>query len=77
MKNTNKNYTGLNRYWKNEKDVYLVMWKSPKSEATLSEIKRTEYGLDRLLRTLTFLGVPKSDIKVSVIPKQYKNGGNR
>lgn len=60
----------LNRYWGNENQVYLVMWKSnAKTGATLCEIRKTEYGLDKLLRTLAFLGIKRENTQVIKVPK--------
>lgn len=44
--------------------AYIIMWKSPKSGGTYTELRRTDWGRDRLLRTLAFLGVDQKDIVV-------------
>jgi hypothetical protein len=57
--------------WKFQSVVYLVLWKSSKSGGTYSEIRRTPQGLNRLLRTLDFMGVDPETIHVIEQQKPY------
>lgn len=58
--------------WQNQETVYLIMWRSRKSGATLSELRKTDYGKDRLIQTLVFLGYEKDDIIVIEKNKAWK-----
>lgn len=59
--------------WQTSEKVYVVMWKSPRTGATLSDIRKTEEGRDRLLRTLQYLGYDlEADVVVSEQTKAFK-----
>lgn len=58
--------------WHNENTIYLVMWKSPKTGTTLSDIKKSEHGKNNLVRTLLFIGIPEENIHVYEQEKVYK-----
>lgn len=58
--------------WQNEENVYLVMWRSRKSGATLSELRKTDHGKERLLRTLEYLGYDRDDVIVIEKGKAWK-----
>jgi hypothetical protein len=58
--------------WQNQETVYLVMWRSKKSGATLSELKKTDDGRDRLLRTLEYLGYDLDEVIVIEQDKAWK-----
>jgi len=72
--------------WQNQEIVYVIMWESKVSGATRSELRRTDYGRNRLLATLQFLGYELDDIiiveqkkawKPKKIGRSKKSGGER
>lgn len=58
--------------WQNEEMLYLVMWRSKKSGATLSDLRKTEEGKDRLVNTLKYLGYREEDIIVVRQRREWK-----
>jgi len=58
--------------WQNQDTVFLVMWRSRKSGATLSELKKTEAGKNRLVATLLFLGYAYDDLIIVEKDKAWK-----
>jgi len=58
--------------WQNQETVYLVMWRSRRSGATLSELRKSEAGLNRLLQTLEYLGYDRDEIIVVEKEKAWK-----
>lgn len=58
--------------WQNQETVYLVMWRSRKSGATLSELKKTDSGKNRLIATLEYLGYDRDEIIVIEKDKAWK-----
>lgn len=52
--------------------LYLVMWRSRKSGATLSDLRKTEEGKDRLVNTLKFLGYSDDEIIVRKQRREWK-----
>jgi hypothetical protein len=57
--------------WRTQEQIYIIMWKSGKSGATLSEIRKTDEGLNRLLRTLKYMGISDNDINVTTQQKKW------
>jgi hypothetical protein len=55
----------LSGSWRNQDHVYIVMYPSRKSGGTYTEVRRTQRGLARLLRTLRSLGYVDSEIEVT------------
>ncbi len=51
--------------WFNQDKVYLVMWRSQKTGATYSDIRKTDRGLNRLLDTLRWMGYSDEEIIVT------------
>lgn len=59
--------------WQNQDTIYLIMWRSRKSGATLSELRKTDFGRDRLVETLVnFLGYDRDEIIVIEKDKAWK-----
>lgn len=58
--------------WQKQEDVYLIMWRSKISGATLSELRRTELGKEKFVRTLELMGYSRKDIVVIKQKKQWK-----
>jgi hypothetical protein len=58
--------------WQNETTVYLIMWKSKRSGATLSSLKKSTEGKNSFVRTLLFMGVDPETIIVQEQEKPYK-----
>lgn len=59
--------------WQKQEDVYLIMWRSKISGATLSELRRTELGKEKFVRTLEIMGgYSQKDIVVIKQKKQWK-----
>lgn len=55
--------------WQRQEEVYLIMYESQKTGATYSELRKTDKGKDRLLKTLEFLGYDIDDVVVTSHPK--------
>jgi hypothetical protein len=51
--------------------AYIIMWKSEKSGGTYTELRRTDWGRDRLLSTLRYLGVKEKNIVVFTKQKVF------
>lgn len=60
--------------WRNQEEIYVVMWKSKRSGATLSDIRKTDNGFSRLINTLHFLGYRDEEIVVTKQEKIWKVG---
>jgi hypothetical protein len=58
--------------WQNEMTVFLIMWKSKRSGATLSELKKSEEGKNSFVRALIFMGVDPDTIVIQEQEKPYK-----
>lgn len=58
--------------WQNEEMLYLVMWRSRKTGATLSDLRKTEAGKNRLVETLMYLGYSEEDIIVTKQRREWK-----
>ncbi len=58
--------------WQNQEIVYLIMYQSKVSGATLTELRKTDFGRDRLLNTLVFLGYSLDDVVVVEQKKAWK-----
>lgn len=58
--------------WRNQETVYVVMWRSKKTGATLSDLRKTDKGLEKLIKTLVFLGYKREEIIVSEQQKAWK-----
>ncbi|GLI90905.1 hypothetical protein ACSHUI_00005 [Bacillus subtilis] len=58
--------------WQNETTIYLIMWKSSVTGATLSDIKKSKAGKDRFVEMLEFIGVDMDTVKVVEQEKPYK-----
>lgn len=39
-----------------QEDVYIIMWQSPKRGGTYTEVRRSEEGMNRLVRSLEYVG---------------------
>lgn len=63
--------------WRYQEQVYVVMWQSPISDATLTEVRRTDAGRDRLIETLVYNGIPRSSIIVTPMKKKWMPDGTR
>jgi hypothetical protein len=67
--------------WRSQQEVYIIMWKSPFSGATLSELRKSDIGLERKIETLKFMGISEKDITVVKQPKiwmpETKNKGRK
>lgn len=55
--------------WQSQDSVFVIMWQSSRSGGTYTELRKTEAGKDRLLRTLEFMGV---DLKSVIVTEQEK-----
>jgi len=58
--------------WQNQEEVYLIMWKSHRSGATLSDLRKTDEGKNRLVDTLIGLGYDPEEIIVVKQEKAWK-----
>lgn len=58
--------------WQNSETTFLIMYQSRKSGGTFSELRKTEYGRDKFLRTLYFFGYEPEDITVIENKKPWK-----
>lgn len=58
--------------WQKQEDIYLVMWKSHRTGATLSDLRKTEEGLERLVMTLKTFGYKDEDIIITKQKKAWK-----
>lgn len=51
--------------------AYIIMWRSSKSGGTYTELRRTDWGRDRLLKTLVYQGIPRENIHVEKQRKPF------
>jgi len=58
--------------WQNEDKVFLIMWQSRKTGATLSTLKKSEFGKDNFIRTLRWMKVDPETIVVVDQERPYK-----
>lgn len=58
--------------WQNEDKVYLIMWQSRKTGATLSALKKSEFGKNNFVRTLQWMKVDPETIVVVEQERPYK-----
>lgn len=58
--------------WQNAESVFIIMFQSRVSGGTYTELRKTEAGKDRLVRTLVFMGYDEKDIIVTEQKKAWK-----
>lgn len=50
--------------WRSEDTIYLVMWRSQRSGATLSILRKSTEGKDNWVAGLKFMGIKEEDIEI-------------